>query len=225
MTRSFVIVLGILNLIGVVVAVSPHPVQAASSLGLTLGVNSAGVQGDDTSGGDASGTYRFSGGVFLRHAVREWLAVEPALLYTQKGGYAGWVQDGEWPHGTEFFDLRLSYLELPIVARLGLPLRSQGGLRFDLLAGPYFAVTLRSTMESTWEGGTPVEAELDDVRPIDLGGVLGIGVVVPTQSGSLGIDLRYVAGFLAIRDMNDPPDVRNSGLTLTAGYSRLIGHR
>ncbi len=142
--------------------------QNAKSVGLLAGVDFASMTGDDFN--DTGSKTGFVGGLYVTVPAGRALAIEPEVLYVNKG-----LSD----NGS---DLKLShnYIEIPVLVRYNFS--TEGGAYF--LAGPAVGFSVSCSIH-------------DDVDSVDcsefaetnttFGGVLGLGY----QKGRLGLEGRY----------------------------------
>lgn len=182
------------------------PAAAQTTYGVRAGLNVSDFVGFDDEaalgGFDTSPSLGFVGGVFAEVPVTPQFAVRPEILYAQKG------------FTVEAFDLNrainVDYVEVPVLARVGVPLSPTLGA--GLLVGPAFAFKVNESFDdgelASFDGGDAFEA-------FDLGLALGVEV----GSGPFFVDLRYTPGLLDIveGDGGDgDPTVRNSVFSVTA---------
>ena len=126
----------------------------------------------------------FTVGAWWRKPLLDRLAVQAEALYSVKG-------DSETTNGFTT-STRVSYLDLPVLARYGF--RKNSPLRPVLFAGP--AVGLNLSAKSTLEGnGTDVEVDVkDQVNTLDFGLVAGAGVDFVLGGRTYGLEMRYSKG-------------------------------
>ena len=92
----------------------------------------------------------FQGGLFFKAALTDFLAIQPELLYTQKGSK---IQYDNFLTGEAEFSNQLNYLELPVMGVLNIT------ENFNLQAGPYFAYLINANVKN--------EAENDDFNFVE----------------------------------------------------------
>lgn len=166
----------------------------------------------------------FAGGAFITLNLSRWFAIQPELLYVQKGGEASaFGVTATW---------KVDYFEVPILARLNIPL---GGASLYLFGGPTMAFNTSSKLEVT----APllnVSENLDIVRGNDWIATFGAGFEVPVSTVVLSFDARYSIGLTDLVDLEENlsddigginiPDIwdgRNGTLLLLAGIGFDIG--
>ncbi len=199
-------------------AASP-PTKSAKTVefGIKGGINIAKYTGDDADGGGITAASRlaFSAGFFLVINIAEMFALQPELIYSIKG--TNLEIDGL----TGLEKHSLNYIEIPVLAKLLLPINASSN--FNFFAGPYLAVLLSSAYDTTEEVkdfyeffGIPSSGDLDDIRKsTDMGLVLGMG----TQINGFIAELRYERGLGTIIDIEGvEADVMNSAFSIMIGF-------
>ena len=195
-----------------VYALSPAPAAAQGiSLGAKLGLNVADLGGDD---GYADSRTGFAGGAQLVYQFNEWFALQPEVFYAEKGAKPRWLDDTT---------LKLNYMEVPILARVNLPMASASSLQPHLYAGPAFSFRLscRAAFDEDDE-----EIDCDDIpgepfraKDNDVGLVLGGGLDFLMARGAFTIEGRYTMGLNSIDDTGGDFDVKNRAFTVLVGLS------
>ena len=199
----------------------PHPSSAAGiKKGLKLGVNYATLSGENMGdldayiGQDTKSKLAFCLGGYVTYKLNETFTIQPEVLYTMKGSTFRDEVGGEvlkvW--------INLTYLEIPVLARITIP--SLGTFNPVLLAGPAFAIKLSGKLKTELEGVT-TEVNVEDMKGIDIGFIIGAGMDLGVEAfglGKLALDLRYTLGLSAISEFaND--DAKNRALSLMVGIS------
>lgn len=165
----------------------------------------------------------FTGGVFMNYAFNERFAVQPELLYTQKG-----VRDNLYD-GLILVDLEahFDYLELPVLAIYTFSPKSKP--RPFVYGGPSFAYCIGSELEVS-ASIFSVGIDFSDLTHVtDFGLVAGGGLDYPVGNGSLLLDARFHLGFTNVIlsgdfEINgsthtiDEDDFKNFGFNLMLGY-------
>jgi hypothetical protein len=176
------------------------------SLGLKGGACISSVVGSDA--GSPQTNMGLAGGACATLGLLPWVAIQPEVLYVQKG----WKESAEILGTTVEGDFRINYLEVPVLAKF-----SFGAVIKPYLAiGPYLATRLGTSAKFS-AGGVTVEGNLDElVKKSDAGMVIGAGVQTPVR---LSFEARYSYGFGSIDDSGEGLDVKNSALSVLVGYS------
>lgn len=192
-----------------VLALPARGVAQIVTIGVKAGVNVADVSFDDpaetvdtdnVTGLIAGGFVRLGGPVF---------AVQPELLFSQKGFSTGDLDGAE----AEF---SLDYFEVPVLlsARLPAPL-----VRPFAYAGPVFSFET-SCEASGEEGGISISAECDEIdvttETTDVGVAFGAGVDLNLGRVNLIGDLRYTLGLRDV-DPDEDAEAKNRAWSIMAG--------
>lgn len=152
----------------------------SQAVGIKGGLSIANLSTNDGEVEDKNAIAGFTAGVFMNAPIGEIFALQPELLYTQKGGkYEVLGIDVE---------NRSAYLELPLL------------LQFTLLdpiyiyAGPQVSYLL--SVKTTYNDGGQIEFEdeedPDDYNRTDIGGAAGIGF----NFDKVTLDARVVLGVI-----------------------------
>lgn len=193
MTRSFFL------FVLAALALAPA-LQAQTVFGVRAGLNVATFTETDFFDFDAR--LGFVGGAFARVPVGGPLTLQPEVLYSQEGArldFAG-------------VDYSVDYLEIPLLARLAVPLVDL--LDTGVFVGPAIGIAVADDIELD-EGTT--EESLDPQT--DFGIVAGADV----GAGPFSVDLRYTFGLRDVLAESDGPnedtlDFRNGVFSVTAAY-------
>ncbi|WP_020536815.1 porin family protein [Lewinella cohaerens] len=167
-----------------------------------------------------NGATKFTAGVAFILPFSDVVALQPELLYTQKGAKSTYtIAGGEFTN-----DLTYNYLDIPLLLRISLGDTHGEGLGIYLNGGGYVGYAFNGKSKSTSPLGE-VESDIsfddnDDQRRIDFGAAVGGGLTL----GNLFFDLRYNHGINNILDddANNNNDngfkkLQHRGLALTAG--------
>jgi hypothetical protein len=167
-------------------------------LGLQGGANVANFNGASNTSNLGS-RLGVVGGFFLQLNFGESFAIQPEVLYAQKGATQA-------VYGATTIDL--SYLEFPVLIKFYLP---TPGVKPHIFTGG--AVSFNTTAQMV-SGGT--STALNYVSSSDVGIIGGVGVDID----KLSLSGRYEFGLGAAVPNNTPP-LSNSTITFLAGYSFL----
>jgi hypothetical protein len=191
----------------VILAIAINPVFSQSlEYGVKAGLNFATFGGEDA--GDWGTRTGFSFGGFLAYPVAGIFFIQPELLYTMKGAEDTFTFQGD--SYTESF--RFSYLEIPVLGKLALPLRNMS-IKPVLYAGPALSFRLSSKYHAEG-GGEEYEEDDDAVKSTDFGFVIGAGAGVPIGARTLGLEVRYDFGLTSFDDSEEKYNVKNNVLML-----------
>ncbi|MEX2528328.1 MAG: outer membrane beta-barrel protein [Gemmatimonadota bacterium] len=125
-------------------------------------------------------------------------------------------------------EIALEYVEIPVVARLRIPLASR--LQPYVMGGPVFGWQLDCsvTVDAQAGGADPVCDDLltregfdEKVREYEQGLFLGagLGLEIFQGLGSLTLEGRYIQGMSRLSEGTEGPEVRNRGFSLMLGYA------
>ena len=121
--------------------------------------------------------------------------------------------------GEAFATNHLNYLEMPILARMELPINQRVGSY--VLTGPSLGFLLSANIDMVNGGNIDVAERLNRV---DIGWVLGVGAIVPlAKRGAMTFDARYTHG---LRNLNRPmgsEKVMNRTVYFMVGYQTDLG--
>lgn len=194
--------------------------SAQAAVGVKAGANLAGLSGAD-------GTENITGlaaGAYLGFGLGDRLALQIELGYGVRGGGDVTIGANTLDDAASPSDLRLSYVEVPILLRAGYP-----GERFlpSLFLGPYaaFLLSCRLTLEDGSDGACDDEGRAAWFRPrsTDYGMMVGGGLDMAVGESTVFIDARYALGLLSIQAGSDGMDLRHGGFTLTGGFAIPLG--
>lgn len=197
-----------------------------AQVAIKAGVNFANMnfeeEDPDVEGLARDGSVGFTGGLVFLLPIGSVLAVQPELLFAQKGAESSYTVLGQ----TFTSKLTYNYIDIPLLLRLSLGDTYGEGMGVYVNGGAYVGYALNGKNKFS-NPITSGETELtfddvDDQRRVDYGAALGAGVTL----GNLFFDLRYTHGLnnLLDDDANNSNDngikkLQNRGLALTAGIT------
>ena len=169
--------------------------QSFSGFGIKGGAALAQLRGEVEGEEDAETTDRklgFAVGVFGTIPLGPALALQPEVLYVQKGG-AFTEEDLEVEA-----DLNLDYVQVPVLVKLTLP--AGGAIVPSLYAGPYasYAVSREFEFDADVVGGV-IDAE-DVIERLDYGVALGADVGFNLGGSGATLGLRYDLGLANVAE-------------------------
>lgn len=195
-----------------------------------IGLDVAGAIGDHQSG--------FVGGGFARRKMSENWALQFEALFTRKGGEGNIFgtfevdQPNASPLPGEFngqLKVELDYIEVPIIAVFNFPsddkvtLTAQAGgavsfaTRAEVLLDGLATVRLPdlSTRSQTVEQKYDIGSS---VTPVDISGVVGIGLDIARKKSTWHVEARWTFGLLTVDGSSgDKADVWNSAFSFIVG--------
>ncbi|GAB2949373.1 hypothetical protein GCM10027048_13060 [Hymenobacter coalescens] len=170
--------------------------QAQTRLGIKIGAGLANISGTQLAAG-AKSIVTTHGGLMANIALTSdgFLAVQPELLYSQKGFEESYTN-------TPALRTRFHYLDLPVLARI-----NADGFIFE--AGPQAGYLVAASREQPTGPGTKTKfTGTDGLERLDFGYVAGVGY----QTAGPVVGLRYNGG------LTSPGSGRNSVFQLYLGY-------
>ena len=184
--------------------ISSNIVFAEMHWGIKGGANSTTFTGDDV---DQDNIAAFNAGVYTAWRFMDVITVQPELLFTIKGGESTLPDQFG---GGGISNVRLNYLELPILFKYAFPMDP---FEVNVFAGPYVA----HLMMVTDAQGRDENNLLKDFTRFDWGFVLGVGGGMDIGLGRLVADVRYTLGLQNLDDDGDA-DVKNSVIGANVGW-------
>ena len=177
--------------------------------GLKTGLNSSSMAG---AGAEPGLTSQNGGaaGVFVTLGLTDHVAVQPEILYTQKGA--------ELEAGTNPFEYRCSYVEVPLLWKLTFAGRD-AAFRPHLYAGPFAGVKVGAQLETYRDRGQEEsdEVNLPSARGIDAGVAAGVEADLSVGPGRILIDVRYEQSL--VNAMTTGTKVRHRVVSVLLGYA------
>jgi len=204
--------------------------------GLKAGVNIANIHGDNVEDVWDSKIGICAGG-FITCNLSDLFAIQPELMISQKGAKDESEMEltfwGVTTKTTTDIKYNLTYLEIPVLAKLMLPI---GELEANVFAGPALALKLSSKMKGTVKvevTGEPTEEldfdeKIEDLKSTDFGLVLGGSVGgFEVGPGKVMVDVRLTLGLSnwgtkttdIITGEEKDASIKNGAISIVAGYS------
>jgi hypothetical protein len=183
---------------------------AASALewGVKAGVSSATLNGDIRDQLDPKSSTSLTGGLSLALPFGNLVAIEADGLYVRKGANI--------PEPGTDDELRLAYIEVPVLARVTIP---AGGLPFKpfVVAGPSFAYNVDAKL-TPGNPSTPEQDLSDKIHKLDTGVSVGAGLRASLASFGLTLEARYTPSLTDVqKDNSTLIPSRNSVFSVLAG--------
>ena len=181
-----------------VLLLMPTPLPAQSHGGLIGGPGISRIVAEDGDFQAASeSTSSYAVGVQGLVKFQEFIGLAPELLFARRG----WDTEG-FAFGQEFAtEYRISYLELPILLRIAVPIGDVVAPK--ILAGPHGALFLDGKATGGTTGpfldasaGTDIDSE--DVNDLQFGVTAGVGLDLNFKVVVLTSDVRYVRNFTEV---------------------------
>lgn len=196
----------------VLVASQASAAAGPTVFGVKAGLSFANLGGDDNFLGDdaPNSDSRTAGclGGFVEIPINNMISFQPEMLYAMKGA--------KWSEGDVEATLKLSYIEVPMLFKVNIPM--QGQARPFLAVGPAVAFKTSAKGELTYEDAT-IELDVDDVKGTDLGMIIGGGVGFPFMNRMAMLEARYDLGLTTIDDSEDACDIKNRAISILVGFT------
>jgi len=196
----------------IVFLLCPH--QLSAQAGLKGGVNFStlsqkGAGLVSLSWGSVTG---FTVGAFYTANVNEYLAFQPELYYSKKGGQL----EGSILSVLGSKSIAIHYLELPLLLKLRFPTRSS--MSPSVFVGPYGSLKL-SDKGQIKVLGLKLEEELIGIKSSDFGLVFGGGIDFKVGNALAILDIRYDLGLVNIAEpiLGVENEMKTRSLILMAG--------
>lgn len=207
----------LLLLLALPLAASAQPV-----FGVKAGLNVSNFYGFDEAdleGQDRSPSLGLMAGVTAQLPVSSSFAVQPEVLFSQKGFELSSQADAQEEINISY---NVDYIEVPLLARFALPVGPFADA--GVLIGPAVAFKVNEDFDVEIDGeeltGTDLEDFLD-LNDEDVFESFDAGAVVGAEygSGPFAVEARYTYGLLNInRNVEDDPDtptIRNGVFSIT----------
>lgn len=187
--------------------------QFGLAIGPKAGVSISTFNGTDFENIDSRTSWL--GGAFLNAQITAALTLQPEIILTRRGA--------EFVQSNVRRTVRVNYFEVPVLAKIRLPI---GDVVFPhILLGPNFSFRTNLDYSSfDTDAGTVITTNETDIRKSDVGGIVGAGIDIQTRNSGIffTIDGRYGFGFNNINRVNDTVELRNAGWYFAAGIGFLL---
>lgn len=211
----------------VMATVSTQSLQAQASIrgGINIASMSANATEKNYKDYENQSIFGFQFAVAMPFKVSNNVAIQPELVFIQKGGKSQYITDENNKYISTFTS---NYIEVPVSLKLGLGNTSGEGIGFYVLGGPYVGIALNGKYknELTFLGVTSTSNKTVDYsndanteKRIDWGVNVGAGLSL----GKMYLEGRYNLGINNLLDDNatnsssNEPYRRNRGIGLTVG--------
>jgi len=178
------------------------------SFGLKGGINLSSASGDWAQGAESRSG--IAGGGFITLGLLPSFAIQPEILYSQKG----YKLSGDAAGVPWVGEYRINYVEVPVLAKFSFGVL----VKPYIVAGPYYATKISGSWKET-VGDTTTTGTMDYVKNSDLGFVLGAGISTPVK---LSLDVRYSNSLstIFVEDIDGTThDWKNSNISVMVGYA------
>ena len=159
--------------------------------GVRVGFTASQISGDDLSGFHQLGA---SAGLFVNHAIvpSRKLKLQLELDFTMKGSHS--YTPPKQQYETEFYSLRLGYVEMPLLLEWAVGKWTMWGkpFQFELEVGPAFGVVV---LQKEWEG-TGLIVGRPPFRRFEFSGMAGLSIKIADHHS---VNLRYSNSLIPVR--------------------------
>lgn len=220
-------VLGVILVLGCGAVFATNGWAQNVAVGVKAGLNISDVSVDDPAdpGFDLDSKTGFAGGGFLQIGIGEIFAVQPELLFSQKG-----AKDPESdPAGVK---IRVDYIEVPVLLMARIPVGDNGTVRPNLYVAPVVSFETKCDVKGE-EAGVELAVDCDSpalgdpikTKTTDFGLMFGAGLEIGSGRFVFLVDGRYNLG---LTNLNDTPgaeeiSVKNRAFSVMAGVGVRLG--
>jgi hypothetical protein len=179
-----------------------------ASFGIKAGMNIANMHGDDIGGTQSK--IGFIGGGFATFGLGDVFAIQPEILYSQKG-----YRFEQWYMGALYRETgMLYYIEIPMLSKITI--QAKGNIKPNFFIGPYFGINL-TAKKRIQAIEPPHEEDIENFRDTEFGMVFGGGVDFVGVRGKVGFEGRYTFGLTTTSEFWD--DIKNDVISFMLSYS------
>lgn len=208
---------------------TPSFAQWWSGVGMHAGGSAALLRGNDVGITDdaTDRSLGFTIGLYKSVPLGAGFAIQPELMYTQKGGTLSFDDMIDEETNAEFdLTFNVDYLEVPVALTYTIPIQSR--YLPTLYAGPYMSLVTRRDATFDAEGASLSIDGDEFFKRIDYGAVFGadLGFRLKQRIATLGV--RYDLGLADIAkdgQFSDEDDIAVGSDIRTDEWSVLIGFR
>lgn len=187
---------------------------AQISVGPRVGMHFANAKIDPDNDRDIEGSLGLMAGGVIEIGLTENFAIQPEVTYIKRG------YDSSMDDGNSLFesDLRINYLDFGGLLKFRT---ASEGFALYLGAGPYYSYAISGEVKTTFlgiENTTKLEFDdNDDYERGDWSAAFAAGINLPLGQSHLFVDARYLLGLTDIEKRDDELEVRNRGVSVSAG--------
>lgn len=204
----------------ILIALLSHHAWAQLPIGYGIkgGVNFSSIR-TDAKGLDLSSRSGIVVGGFLKLDIPGPLAIQPEILFTQKGSKTDTAMAGAGNTGASDLKVKISYLEIPVLIKYDIALT--GPVSPGLFFGPALSYKLSEDFPSAAIGGDITNEDV--VKNTDLSLVIGGGLGFNLVVTEITVDARYTLGLTNIVDTGKlqatDVDYKNGTFSLMVGIT------
>ena len=187
--------------------------QFSIAMGPKVGATVTTFRGSDTEDVDKMASWL--GGIFLNAQIAPSISLQPELLLTRRGG--------NFTHNNARLDLSINYVEIPVLAKLRLPIAD---VFFPhILLGPGFSFKTNVNYSGIdIVTGTSVTTHDSNIRKSDISAFVGAGVDAQTKNSGFffTMDGKYALGFNSVYSSDQSVGIKNTGWSFSVGVGFLF---
>jgi len=210
-TSITTLAVALLAAVGVLTSGPSAQAQSRVRTGIKGGLSASTLQFNEVDFSNRKERIGFHAGVFTQIPVGSAFAIQPELLYVNKGASSDYRALGQDSRAS----FNLNYIDLPVLATFKL------GDAVEIQAGPYAGYLLNSGVSNTGGilGNSAINFNADQFNRIDYGLAGGLNVYF----GQVLLGLRYTQGLQQIANTTASKAVFNNAKNgvglLSIGYS------
>ncbi|MBO0952083.1 porin family protein [Fibrella forsythiae] len=203
--------LALLTAAGIVSTTTDAVAQGRARTGIKGGLSASTLQFNEVDFSNRKERIGFHAGVFTQIPVGSAFAIQPELLYVNKGASSNYRLLGQDSQAS----FNLNYIDLPVLATLKL------GDAVEIQAGPYAGYLLNSNVSNTGGivGNSAINLNADQFNRVDYGLAGGLNVYF----GQVLLGVRYTQGLQKIANTTASQAIfsnaKNGVGLLSIGYS------
>ena len=216
------------TLILLLMGMTPAMAQVWSGVGVHAGGSAALLRGNDVGITDdaTDRNYGFTVGLYKSIPIGAGFAVQPEVMYTQKGGALSFDEMIDEETNAEIdLDFNVDYLEVPVALTYTIPTQSR--YLPMLYAGPYVSLATRRNITFDAEDAS-LSIEGDDFfKQVDYGAVFGADLGFRMKQRIATVGVRYDLGIadIAKDGVTDDGEVVIGSDVRNDEWSILVGVR
>ncbi|HEX9958525.1 MAG TPA: porin family protein [Fibrella sp.] len=210
-TSITTLAMAVLTAVGILATNTDTKAQNRARTGIKAGLSASTLQFNNIDLTNRKERIGFHAGVFTQVPISSAFAIQPELLYVNKGASSNYRTLGQDSRAS----FNLNYIDLPVLATFKL------GESAEIQAGPYASYLLNSSVSNTGGilGSSAFNLNADQFNRLDYGLAGGLNIYF----GQVLLGLRYSQGLRQIANTTTSQAVFNNAKNgvglLSVGYS------
>lgn len=201
-------------IIVIVLTLTASSAFANPDFGLRFGLGRYNMTGVENSNTTASGKWGGSFGLFMVQHLGGFFFIQPSIILL----WRGFIKTHTFPSGSFFKvgsinspvqdtqeateEASLGYIQIPVLLRYEFPV--QGKFTPRILLGPSFNINISGKEKASGFGDWDGEHNIGNLKTLDIGGMIGVGVSFQVSQLNLGVDVIYDRSFSsAFKDVTE----------------------